>query len=100
MFREALMLGSLCDNVYLDTSSSNSWVRYSGLTLEEVYGRALEVLGPDKLLFGTDSSWFPRGWQRPVWEEQCRVMEGLGLDEKSRQKIQCLNFDRIFPVAH
>jgi hypothetical protein len=27
-FREALMLCDLCPNVYLDTSSSNSWVRY------------------------------------------------------------------------
>src|SRR5581483_83992 len=27
-FREALMLCDLCPNVYLDTSSSNSWMRY------------------------------------------------------------------------
>ncbi len=27
-FREALMLCDLCPNVYLDTSSSNSWLRY------------------------------------------------------------------------
>ena len=29
-FREALMLADLCPNVYLDTSSSNSWMRYEG----------------------------------------------------------------------
>ena len=29
-FREALMLCDLCPNVYLDTSSSNSWMRYEG----------------------------------------------------------------------
>ena len=29
--REALMLADLCPNVYLDTSSSNSWMRYEGL---------------------------------------------------------------------
>ena len=27
-FREALMLADLCPNVYLDTSSSNRWMRY------------------------------------------------------------------------
>ena len=32
-FREALMLADLCPNVYLDTSSSNSWMRYEGLDL-------------------------------------------------------------------
>src|SRR5271166_3713832 len=33
-FREALMLCDLCPNVYLDTSSSNSWTRYQPQPLE------------------------------------------------------------------
>ena len=44
-FREALMLADLCPNVYLDTSSSNSWVRYEGLDLKTVFQRALESWG-------------------------------------------------------
>ena len=60
--REALMLADLCPNVYLDTSSSNSWMRYEGLDLKTVFRRALDVVGPGRLLFGTDSSFFPRGW--------------------------------------
>src|ERR1035441_9301683 len=35
--REALMLADLCPNVYLDTSSSNSWMRYEGLDLKTVF---------------------------------------------------------------
>ena len=44
-FREALMLADLCPNVYLDTSSSNSWMRYEGLDLKTVFRRALDVAG-------------------------------------------------------
>ncbi len=68
-FREALMLADLCPNVYLDTSSSNRWMRYaephhleSRTSLRHVFERALDVVGPQRLLFGTDSSFFPRGW--------------------------------------
>src|SRR5713226_4126113 len=62
--REALMLADLCPNVYLDTSSSNSWMRYQPEKpdLAEVFRRALDVVGAGRLLFGTDSSFFPRGW--------------------------------------
>ena len=65
-FREALMLADLCPNVYLDTSSSNRWMRYqdSHLNLRQVFQRALDVVGPKRLLFGSDSSFFPRGWHQ------------------------------------
>src|SRR5205814_837024 len=68
--REALMLAELCPNVYLDTSSSNSWMRYEGLEIKKVFRRALDVVGAGRLLFGTDSSFFPRGWNHEVYESQ------------------------------
>ena len=71
--REALMLADLCPNVYLDTSSSNAWMRFEGLSLEAVFQRALAVVGPKRLLFGTDSSFFPRGWNRAVFEAQKKI---------------------------
>lgn len=99
-FREALMALDQCENIYLDTSSTNSWVRYhSGLTLEGVFRQALEVAGPDRLLFGTDSSFFPRGWQRQVFERQRQVLESAGTDESAQSKILGGNFDRLFPAA-
>ncbi len=69
-FREALMVADLCPNVYLDTSSSNSWLRYqpAATTLVDVFRRALDVVGPKRLLFGSDSSFFPRGWVRSILE--------------------------------
>ncbi len=80
-FREALMLADLCPNVYLDTSSSNSWMRYEGLDLKTVFRRALQVLGPKRLLFGTDSSFFPRGWNREVFDAQTAILGELGLSD-------------------
>src|SRR5205807_604101 len=55
--REALMVSDLCPNVYLDTSSSNSWLKYQPepLDLATVFRRALEVAGSSRLLFGSDS---------------------------------------------
>jgi len=99
-FREALMLGDMCPNVHFDTSSTNAWTAYHpGLTLTEVFRQALAVVGPDRLLFGTDSSFFPRGWNRDVYERQSAVLDELGVSDEIRGKILAGNFDRIFPVA-
>lgn len=88
-FREALMVADLCPNVYLDTSSSNSWMRYqpSHMTLADVFRRALEVVGPKRLLFGSDSSFFPRGWVRPVYEAQDTVLAGINASPETVQAI-------------
>ena len=94
-FREALMVAGLCPNVYLDTSSSNSWVRYEGLDLKTVFERALDVLGSRRLLFGTDSSFFPRGWNYEVFEKQTRALLDLGVAEPDARLIFGENLHRI-----
>lgn len=100
LFREALMLADMCPNVYLDTSSSNTWMRYTpGLTLDAVFRQALSVLGPSRLLFGTDSSFFPRGWQKGIYEEQKRVLEGLKMSADDQALIFGGNFERLFSNA-
>jgi predicted TIM-barrel fold metal-dependent hydrolase len=92
------MLADMCPNVYLDTSSSNGWIRYiPGLTLESVFRTALSVVGPSRLLFGTDSSFFPRGWQKGIYDEQRRVVEGLRMSADDLALIFGGNFDRLFP---
>jgi predicted TIM-barrel fold metal-dependent hydrolase len=93
--REALMLCDMCSNVHLDTSSSNSWMRYQALDLKQVFSRALDVAGPKRLLFGTDSSFFPRGWQEPVFSNQARALYELGLSKPDAQAILGGNLDRL-----
>ena len=97
LFREALMVADQCSNIVFDTSSSNSWIRYQpGLTLSEVFKTALAVLGPDRLLFGSDSSFFPRGWVRDVYEQQSAVLDELGAGAEVREKVFGGNFERLF----
>jgi predicted TIM-barrel fold metal-dependent hydrolase len=101
LFREALMIADLCPNVLLDTSSSNAWMKYESarLTLADVFKRALDVVGPDRLLFGSDSSFFPRGWVKDVFERQRAALQEIGVDRDVMDKIFGGNFDRVFPIA-
>ena len=91
------MLADLCPNVYLDTSSSNHWMRYQAgqPTLREVFRRALDVVGPKRLLFGTDSSFFPRGWQHAIFEDQATALYELGVSEADARAIFGENLLRI-----
>jgi hypothetical protein len=96
-FREVLMLGDLAPNVYLDTSSSNSWVKYltPEMDLKEVFGRTLEIYGARRLLFGSDSSFFPRGWNAAVLEVQMKILEELGVTAEDAQAILGGNLKRL-----
>jgi predicted TIM-barrel fold metal-dependent hydrolase len=96
-FREALMVADLCPNVYLDTSSSNSWIRYlePGWDLKAVFRRSLDVIGPSRLLFGTDSSWFPRGWNREIFESQTALLEEIGIDAAAAGALLGGNLRRL-----
>jgi len=95
--REALMLCDLCPNVCLDTSSTNSWVRYQApeLDLKTVFRRALDVAGPSRLLFGTDSSFFPRGWNAPVFVTQQQILMDLQLGKQDAEAILGANLERL-----
>lgn len=87
--REALMLAELCPNIYFDTSSSNSWIRSQPwpLDLAAVFRRMLDVAGPKRLLFGTDSSWFPRGWVRGVFDAQVQALSAIGVSAETARGI-------------
>ena len=98
-FREALMLCDLCPNVYLDTSSTNNWMRYDGLDLKTVFARALDVAGASRLLFGTDSSFFPCGWNSGVFEAQARALLELGIGAEDARSIFGGNLERLFGSA-
>jgi uncharacterized protein len=100
LLREALMLADTCPNVHFDTSSSNSWIRYTpGLTLEAVFRSAVSVAGASRLLFGTDSSYFPRGWQHAIFEQQQAIVSSIGVSEADAALIFGGNFNRLFPVG-
>jgi predicted TIM-barrel fold metal-dependent hydrolase len=98
--REALMAAESAPNILLDTSSSNGWIKYvPGLTLTDVFRQALAVAGPDRLLFGTDSSYFPRGWRRVIVGAQRAILDEIGVEREAREKIFSRNFERLFGAA-
>ena len=98
LFHETLMAAAAAPNILVDTSSSNGWIAFHPrLALRDVWERAIGVMGPHRLLFGTDSSFFPRGWQHALREAQLAVMDALDLGTEARTLILGANFARIFP---
>lgn len=97
-FREALMLGAQCGNVCVDTSSSNSWMAADPAvsSLVDVFRRTIRVFGPDRILFGTDSGTWPRGWRADVQSAQVRAIVEAGLPKDAFPKVFGANTARVF----
>ncbi len=96
-FDEALEVASANRNVYLDTSSSNSWIE-PPLTLKDVFAKTLQEIGPGRLLFGTDSSTFPRGWRKDIFETQKAILDELGVAHAEQKLILGGNIARILKL--
>lgn len=88
-WRELLQLCWQCPNVYVDTSGSNQWIRWMPheLTLKDLFRKAFETIGDERIIFGTDSSYFPRGFSVEYLREQLKVCYDLGLSDKSIHRI-------------
>lgn len=97
-FRETLMAGSQCENVFVDTSSSNSWtaVEPSAPSLADVFRLAAGVFGTERILFGTDSATFPRGWRHDLLLAQREAMEAAGLSSADIDRVLGGNAARMF----
>lgn len=97
MFRELLMLADSAPNIFADTSGIGAWGKYlEGHPSEaQVLRHAVEMMGAERLLFGTDSSWFPRGWRRDVLDAHLKVFEEATLDDKQVGAILSRNLERL-----
>jgi uncharacterized protein len=100
-FREVLMLGAQAPNVYVDTSSSNTWLTYmpSHLNLKTVFDKTLQVFGPHRLLFGTDSNVFPRGWRQDIFQQQVEILRELNTTRESVELILGGNIVRLLGLS-
>jgi predicted TIM-barrel fold metal-dependent hydrolase len=92
-----LRLAYQCKNVCVDTSGTNNWMDYHvpKMTLAEVFERALMAVGPERVLFGTDSGTTApyRTW---IKFQQVRTLEEMGLSDRDRDLILRANAVRIF----
>jgi predicted TIM-barrel fold metal-dependent hydrolase len=78
-FREVLMLMYQIPNVVMDTSGSNMWMKYQDteLTITRIFEHALRAGASCRVVFGTDSSFFPRGFRYNILEEQYNAVQSL-----------------------
>jgi predicted TIM-barrel fold metal-dependent hydrolase len=98
--RELLMLCWFCRNVYIDTSGSNQWMTWMPfeLDLKSLFRRAIESVGPDRIIFGTDSSYFPRGFSIEYLEDQMKVCRLIGLEQSGIEKIFYRNAAKLLKL--
>lgn len=92
-----LRLAYQCKNVCVDTSGTNNWMDYyvPEMKLAEVFERCLMAMGPQRILFGTDSGTTAayRHWIRYM---QQRTIEEMGLSATDIDLIMRGNASRIF----
>lgn len=92
-----LRLSYQCKNVCVDTSGTNNWMDHyvPKMALSEVFERCLIAMGPERILFGTDSGTTApyRTW---IKHSQVRVLDELGLLAGDKDLILRGNAARIF----
>jgi predicted TIM-barrel fold metal-dependent hydrolase len=62
------------------------WMPYD-LDLKLLFRKAVETVGPERIIFGTDSSYFPRGFAVEYLREQLKTCYELGLSEEAIRRI-------------
>lgn len=99
--RELLQLCWACPNVYADTSGNNEWVRWMpyDLDLPALFRKFFETVGPRRIIFGSDSSWFPRGFAVRYLLDQLRACSQIGICEADQRDIFGGNAARLFNMA-
>ena len=87
--RETLQLCWACRNVYVDTCGSNQWIHWvpGDVTVKSLFRKYLSTIGAERLIFGTDSSWFPRGFAIRYLQDQIRDCRELGMSHDQLQSI-------------
>jgi predicted TIM-barrel fold metal-dependent hydrolase len=92
-----LRLAYQCKNVCVDSSGTNNWMDHyvPKLTLADVFERCLTAMGPERVLFGTDSGTTApyRAW---IKHSQVRVLDELGLSEGDKDLVLRGNASAIF----
>lgn len=84
-------------NVCVDSSGTNNWRDFMPyeLPLEEVFRRCIAAMGPERVLFGTDSG-TTAPYRKWIKYQQIRTLEELGVTEADRDLILRGNAARIF----
>ncbi len=96
-FQELLFLGYHVNNIYVDTSGLNRWMDYVPyeMSLRRVFEQTLDIFGPEKIIYGTDSRMLSKGYRQGVFEEQDEILKSLRLSAEERTLIMGKNMLRL-----
>jgi predicted TIM-barrel fold metal-dependent hydrolase len=99
-WRELLALCWSLPNIHIDTSGSNQWMRWMpyDLTLESLFRKAYDTVGPQRIIFGSDSILFPRGFAERYLQDQLRASYTQGFCEEDVQLIFGGNAARLLKL--
>jgi len=99
--QELLQLAWVCPNVHVDSSGNNEWARWMPypLTLHDLFRKFYETIGPERILFGSDSEWFPRGWANRYFETQWQTCCEIGMDKDDLHKVFRDNAARLLHLG-
>jgi predicted TIM-barrel fold metal-dependent hydrolase len=98
---ELLQLAWACRNVHVDSSGNNEWIRWMPypLSIGDLFRKFLETIGPERVIFGSDSAHFPRGLVRHYYDEQCRAFNQLGFSADERRLVFSDNAARLLRLG-
>ena len=88
-FEETLEVGKECTNVYVDTAGSNSWMAEhpSKPDLRTVFQKTLAAFGAARVLFGSASGMFPRGYRYDIVDNQTKLVQEMRIPLGEAKKI-------------
>ena len=97
MFEETLDVGKQCPNVYVDTAGSNSWTTEhpERPDLRKVFQKMLEVFGSGRILFGSASGLFPRGYRYDILDNQLKLLQEMRIPIPDIKKIFYENLAKL-----
>lgn len=86
---DLLQLCWACPNVYVDTSGNNLWTKWTmeSYTLEQLFQKFYSTVGPDRIIYGSDSEWFPRGYAIRYFLDQYRACKNINIPDEDIKKI-------------
>jgi predicted TIM-barrel fold metal-dependent hydrolase len=98
--QELLFLAYHVHNLYLETSGKNIWTEYLPypLTLKQAFAKGLEVFGPERIIYGSDSRMLSRGYRGDVLESQLSILAEIGTGREETALIMGGNIRRLVKI--
>jgi predicted TIM-barrel fold metal-dependent hydrolase len=96
-FDEALDLAAAYRNVYMDTAGSQGWAAECTppLSLMDIFRQTRDAIGAERILYGSDSGVFPRGYRADLLLTQIEAMMDAGFSAGEREAVLGGNLSRL-----